>query len=263
VSRSAYGRKGLRFCVGFLGVCAVVMFIAAATAIFERPRTYHALADHGVPALATAHCGGDGCALSYTFAGRERTNDYNNDLAQFCHCSAATPVLVDPGDPATMFTVRDVQRGTNAGLGVYSLATIVIGLFLSGLAVFTFRTLRNLPSRPPAQTPPDRDAPPVARSLYATDQVQELLEQAYALPGSTWYRVDREELAAGVAEMRRSIVELPGPRAQALDAADRVARQVRAAARIPVIGGARVRAYALSEQLDQVRLAIVDAMRKS
>lgn len=214
-----------------------------------------------VPALATVHCSPDSCELTYTFAGRTHTNDYSNELAQFCHCAAATPVLVDPSDPATMFTVHDVQRGTNAGLGVFSVATIVIGLFFGGLAVFSFLTLRKLPSRPPPPAPPEPDASPMARALYATDHVQELLDRAYQLPGYTWYRVDQGKLAAGVEEMRRSIAEIPGPRARALDAADLVAREVRAAPRIPVIGGARVRAFDLSDQLDQVRFGIVDPMR--
>jgi hypothetical protein len=260
--RSPYGRNGLRFCVGLLGVVALGMFIAAATAIVERPRTYRALADHGVPTLATAFCGGDGCELTYSFAGRRYSNDYSRDLTQFCRCPAATPVLVDPSHPATMFTVRDVQRGTNAGLGVYSIATMLIGLALGGFAVFCFITLRKLPRHPPPPpSPPGWDASAIARALYAIEQVQELLDAARPLPGVTWYRVDPAELAARVAEMRRTITQLPGPRAQALDTADRVARVVDAAPRIPVIGGARVRAFDLSAQLDEVQLAVIEAMR--
>ena len=96
--------------------------------------------------------------------------------------------------------------------------------------------------------------------MFATEQVQELLERAYPLPGDQWFRVDRGELAAGVAEMRRSIAAIPGQRDEALDAADRIAREVRTAPRIPVIGGVRVRAFALSDQLVEVRMGIARAM---
>jgi hypothetical protein len=265
VNRNPYGRWGLRFCVGLFAVVAAGMFIAAATAIFEQPRIYRSLADHGVPTLASAHCGGDGCELTYTFAGRRHTNDYGHDLSQFCRCPAATPVLVDPDDPATMFTVHDVEHGTNAGIGVYSVAVIGIGLFLAGLAALFFLTLRRLPSAPPPLEPLAPDASPLARSLDAIDDVQALLDQAYPLLGPAWnpawYRVDRNRLTAGVEELRRRIAELPGPRAQALHVADRLAGEVRAAPGIPLIGGARVRAFDLSEQLDEVRLAIVTAAR--
>jgi hypothetical protein len=261
VLRFTYGRKGLRFCVALFVVGAIGMFIAAATAIFQRPQTYRALADHGVLTLATFHCDRDDCDLTYTYAGREHTNRYGNDLDQFSHWPPRTLVLVDPNHPATMFTVHDVQHGTNAGLGVFSVFTILIGLFFGGMAVMYFFSLRNLPDPPPPLMPPQWDASPMARSLYAIDQVQELLDRAYPLPGYQWFRVDRGELVAGVEEMRRSVTAISGPRAQALDAADRVAQEVRAAPRIPIIGGARIRAFDLSEQLDQIQLAIIAAMR--
>ena len=241
-------------------VGAVGMFIAAATAIFERPQTYRALAEHGVVTLATFHCDRGDCDLTYTYAGHEYTNRYGNDLDQFSQWPPRTLVLVDPGHPATMFTVHDVQHGTNAGLGVFSVLTILIGLFFVGMAVMHFVALRNVPDRPPPLVPPRWDASPKERSLYATDQVQDLLDRAYPLPGVQWYRVDRGDLAAGVEELRRNVAAIPGQRAEALDAADRVAQEVRAAPRIPIIGGARVRAFDLSEQLDQIRLAIVATM---
>ena len=105
------------------------------------------------------------------------------------------------------------------------------------------------------------DASPLARSLDAIDEVQALLDQAYPLLGPAWYRVDRDRLTAGVEELRRRIAEIPGPRAQALHVAERLASEVRAAPGIPLIGGARVRAFDLSEQLDEIRLAIVTAAR--
>jgi hypothetical protein len=259
VRRGEYGPKALRFCVALFGVVAAGMLVVAALAIFQRPQTYRSLADHGVRTLAAAHCGRD-CELTYTFAGRTHTNRYSNDTDQFQR-GAATPVLVDPRNPGTMFTVRDVDRGTNAGVGVFSLLILVMGLFLGGLSIYCFTWLRKLPAPEPPPEPPRWDASPLARSLYATDEVQELLDRAYPLPGSTWFRVDRGELAAGVEEMRSRVAAVPGPRAPAVAAADRVAQAVRAAPRIPLIGGARVRAYDLSEQLDEVRLGVLRAMR--
>ncbi|MDP9258904.1 MAG: hypothetical protein M3Q31_20485, partial [Actinomycetota bacterium] len=224
--------------MGLFVVGAIGMFIAAAAAIFQRPQTYRSLADHGVLTLATVHCGRDDCDLTYTYAGRKHTNRYGNDLDQFSHWPPRTLVLVDPSHPATMFTVHDVHLGTNAGLGVYSVFTILAGLFFGGMALIFFVSLRNLPDPPPPPVPPRWDASPMARSLYATDQVQELLDRAYPLPGYQWYRVDPHELAASVEEMRRNVAAIPGPQAQALDAADRVAQEVRAGPRIPIIGGA-------------------------
>jgi hypothetical protein len=260
VLRFTYGRKGLRFCAALFVVGAIGMFIAAATAIFERPQTYRALSDHGVVTLATFDCDGDNCDLTYTYAGRTHTNRYGNDLDQFSHRPPRTLVLVDPNHPATMFTVHDVQHTTNAGLGVFSVFTILIGLCFGAMAAMFFVSLRNLPDPPPPLVPPRWDAPPRVRSLYATDQVQELLDRAYPLPGYQWYRVDPHELAASVEEIRRNVAAIPGPRTPALDAADQLAREVRAAPRIPVIGGARVRAFDLSEQLDQIRFAIIAAV---
>ena len=95
---------------------------------------------------------------------------------------------------------------------------------------------------------------------YKTPWARMLLEWARALPGSRWYRVDPGELARRVEAMRSSIVQLPGSRAQARDAADRVAEEVGAAPRIPVLGGVRVRAPALSDELDQVRLGVLAAI---
>ena len=253
MGRYRYARKSLQVSVGVCGVLAVGMFIAAAVAIFEQPRAYRALADHGVRTTATARCDRDSCELTYTFAGREHTNRYGKDLRQFCRCPDPTPVLVDPSDPATMYTVRDVRRGTNAGVGVFSLTMIAIGLFFVGMMALSLSDLRNPPTRLPQQPPPAFDRYPQARAVYATVRVRELLEVAVPLLGYTWHRVDRDELAARVEELRRSIATIWPPRPEALDAADRIAREVSAAPRIPVLGGARVRAGDLAEQLDEIR----------
>jgi hypothetical protein len=250
--------------VCLFGLVAVGMFIASATAIFELPRTYRTLADHGVRALATTtNCTRENCALTYTFAGHEHTNRYSNDLSQFC-CANATLVLVDPKNPETMYTVRDVQHETNAGVGVVSILTALLGLFMTGMAVFFVMVLRRLPRQlPPPLGPPPPDLPPVNRALYSTLLVQEVLDDAAPLPGNRWFRVDRDKLTAGVETMRRNLAEIPGPKAQTLDLADRVARDIHAAPRIPLIGGARVRATDLSEQLDQIRMTVLDTMRSA
>ena len=264
MTRFAYQRKGKWCCAVLFGLVALGMLIASATAMFELPRTYRALTERGVQTLAIVHdCGRDDCALTYTFAGRRHTSDYGHDLSQFCggRCAAPTPVLVDPDDPATMYTVHDVQRGTNAGIGVYSLATLLFGLCFAGGAIAMLIAARNTPSRPPPLPPLAADASATARSLDATDKLQDLLDQARPLPGETWYRVDEGELAAGVDNLRGSLTQLAGPKAHALELADRLGREVRDAPRIPLVGGIRVRAWELAEQLDEIRMAIVSSAR--
>jgi hypothetical protein len=81
---------------------------------------------------------GVGCRVSLRFAGRVRTWNYPEDAHQFDGLSAGAPipVLVDPSDPRTVYTARDVERRTNAGASspVLWFGVVLVGIGLAGFA---------------------------------------------------------------------------------------------------------------------------------
>jgi hypothetical protein len=95
---------------------------------------------------------GVGCRISLRFAGHVRTWDYPEDSRQFerLPAGAAIPVLVDPSETTTVYTVRDVEHGTNAGLSspVLWLGIVFAGTGFAGLAWF----LRLVGLRRPRRT---------------------------------------------------------------------------------------------------------------
>ena len=105
------------------------------------PHVYASLRARGVPATANlVRCGpgfgayrGVRCRLSLRFDGRLRTWTYPEDSAQFKRLAvgAAIPVLVDPSNSNTVYTLRDVEHRTNAGTSPvfwYGVFLIVLGL---------------------------------------------------------------------------------------------------------------------------------------
>ena len=114
------------------------------------PAAYARLRAHGVPATAhlvrcapgTGGGRGVGCRLSLG----DRTWDYPEDSAQFRGLPAGAPVavLVDPHHPTTVYTVHDVDRRTNAGIGspVLWFGVVLIAAGLGGLVWF-FRLSRR------------------------------------------------------------------------------------------------------------------------
>ena len=119
------------------------------------PATYRLLNESGVLTVATVdRCApgigggrGKGCELSLTYEGARRVWDYPEDSAQFVGlpAGAQVPVLVDPRNPQTVYTVTDVRARTNAGFGPivgFGIACIAAGAaggwFLVG-AVARFR----------------------------------------------------------------------------------------------------------------------------
>lgn len=110
------------------------------------PQRYARLRTHGVQATANlVKCApgigggrGVGCRVSLRFAGHARTWDYPEDVRQFegLRAGAPIPVLVDASDPATVYTVRDVERQTNAGASSPLLwfGVVLVGIGLAGFA---------------------------------------------------------------------------------------------------------------------------------
>jgi hypothetical protein len=110
------------------------------------PHTYARLRTGGVQATANlVKCApgigggrGVGCRVSLRFAGRVRTWNYPEDAHQFDGLSAGAPipVLVDPSDPRTVYTARDVERRTNAGASspVLWFGVVLVGIGLAGFA---------------------------------------------------------------------------------------------------------------------------------
>jgi hypothetical protein len=81
---------------------------------------------------------GVGCRISLSYAGRQRTWNYSENSSQFerLPTGAAIPVLVDPKHTAIVFTVRDVERETNAGISSPLLwfGVVLVAIGLAGLA---------------------------------------------------------------------------------------------------------------------------------
>ena len=125
------------------------------------PRVYAALRARGVPATANlVRCApgigvyhGVRCRLSLRFNGRLRTWDYSEDSAQFkgLAVGAAIPVLVDPDNADTVYTRRDVEHTTNAGISpVFWYGVVLVVL---GLAGFAFLLRLRRPTMPKPRWP--------------------------------------------------------------------------------------------------------------
>jgi hypothetical protein len=92
-----------------------------------------------------------GCRISLDYQGQARTWNYPEDSHQFDGLQPGAPiaVLVDPHDPATVYTARDVEHRTNAGArspvlwyGVVLIALAPAG-FLGFLRIVRPRRLRR------------------------------------------------------------------------------------------------------------------------
>jgi hypothetical protein len=133
-------------CLFFLGYGASLVWKSERSV----PAAYRALRSRGIPATAQlVACGpghghhGTDCRLSLDYRGQTRSWIYPEDSPQFEHLQpgASVSVLVDPGHPATVYTVHDVDRGTNTGITSpvlwYGVVLICIGLAgLAGLLWF-------------------------------------------------------------------------------------------------------------------------------
>jgi hypothetical protein len=122
------------------------------------PHVYAALRARGVPATANlVRCApgigiyrGVHCRLSLRFDGRLRTWNYPEDSAQFKGLAGgeAIPVLVDPNNSSIVYTLRDVEHGTNAGTSpVFWYGVVLVVLGLAGFA-FLLRLRRPTMPRP-------------------------------------------------------------------------------------------------------------------
>jgi len=120
------------------------------------PHVYAALRARGVPATANlVRCApgigiyhGVRCRVSLRFDGRLRTWNYPEDSAQFkgLAVGAAIPVLVDPNNADTVYTRRDVEHTTNAGISpVFWYGVVLVVL---GLAGFAFLLRLRRPTMP-------------------------------------------------------------------------------------------------------------------
>ena len=154
-SHSQYqARKRLRrYAIGWLAVCLFFVVYGAYTiwdSTSRLPHQYARLRDHGVRADATFRgCaippfGRDQrCRLSLRLDGRVRTWVYLENYAQFraLRVGAAVPVLVDPKNRSTVYTVTDVERRTNAGgadSGLFWLGVVFVGIGLAGVGGFVW-----------------------------------------------------------------------------------------------------------------------------
>jgi hypothetical protein len=114
------------------------------------PQQYARLRDHGIRADATFRgCaippfGRDRrCRLSLRLGGRVRTWTYSENYPQFRNLlvGAPVPVLFDPRDSTTVYTVTDVERRTNAGGAdspLFWFGVVLVGIGLAGVGGFVW-----------------------------------------------------------------------------------------------------------------------------
>ena len=154
-------RRLLYLTVGASSVCLFFVAYGAFLAwdsYHRLPHVYAVLRARGVPATANfVRCApgigiyrGVRCRLSLRFDGRLRTWDYPEDSAQFkgLAVGAAIPVLVDPSNSSIVYTLRDVEHGTNAGTSpVFWYGVVLVVLGLAGFA-FLLRLRRPTMPRP-------------------------------------------------------------------------------------------------------------------
>jgi hypothetical protein len=133
------GAVWVLLCVFFIGFGAYTAW----DSYYRLPHRYAALRHTGVRATANLiRCAprlgggnGVGCRISLSYAGHRRTWNYAENSSQFERLppGAAIPVLVDPKDTSTVFTVRDVAQETDAGIGS-PLLWFGVGLVAIGMA---------------------------------------------------------------------------------------------------------------------------------
>jgi Bacterial PH domain/Protein of unknown function (DUF3592) len=159
-SREPRRRRGLRvyYAVTWLVLCVFLVtfgsYVAWNSAV-KLPHTYAALRTNGIHATADfAGCSvidirTTECRLSLRYQGRTRTWDYQNDYAQFNHLAVGAPVdvLIDPNNPTTVYTVRDVVTHDNAGFGVLSAFGVVMALLGMTGAAWYFWSQRRLDAK--------------------------------------------------------------------------------------------------------------------
>jgi Protein of unknown function (DUF3592) len=138
----------LAFCLFFVVYGAYTIWESSS----RLPHQYARLRDHGARADATFRgCaippfGRDRrCRLSLRLDGRVRTWDYPENYAQFrtLRVGAPVPVLVDPSDRTTVYTVTDVERRTNAGSAdspLFWFGVVLVGIGLAGVGGFVWLT---------------------------------------------------------------------------------------------------------------------------
>jgi hypothetical protein len=131
-------------CVFFVGFGAYTAW----DSYYRLPHRYAALRYAGVRATANlVRCAhglgggnGVGCRIRLSYAGHSRTWNYSEDSSQFerLPTGSAIPVLVDPKHTATVFTVRDVEQETNAGVSSPLLwfGVVFVGIGVVGLVWF-------------------------------------------------------------------------------------------------------------------------------
>jgi hypothetical protein len=106
--------------------------------LYALPRTYDRLERSGVRVSATLGYvnppgidrfkDNDYYTLTYAFGGRERTKNVFEHWDQFdgVPLGQTVPMLVDPKDPDTAFSVADVRARTNAGFGLLSGVSLLL-----------------------------------------------------------------------------------------------------------------------------------------
>jgi hypothetical protein len=120
------------------------------------PNKYAQLRANGVHATAhvvkcAAGIGGGrgvGCRLSLRYGGATRTWDYPLNAPQFKPLArgAPVPVLVDPRDPTTVYTVHDVTGNIESGTGYSLIWLIFIVPGIAGLLGFTWFAFKIAPN---------------------------------------------------------------------------------------------------------------------
>jgi hypothetical protein len=147
-------RKRLRrYVILWLSVCLFFVVYGAYTiwdSSYRLPHQYARLRAHGVRANATfrgcmlpALSRVRRCRLSLRFEGRVRSWVYPENYPQFngLRAGAAVPVFVDPSNPSTVYTVTDVEQGTNTGgahSGLFWLGVAFVAIGLAGVGGFTW-----------------------------------------------------------------------------------------------------------------------------
>jgi hypothetical protein len=244
-----------------MAVMTLAMLGLAYHTFVALPATYRTLRERGVLANArVVKCGRDDCTLSYVHAGRTHRNRYSHDGSQFDGRRLAL-VLVDPRHPSTMYTVRDVQRETNAGwsgLGVFCLLAVAFfgGLtFVFARALYRFVPVSELRPEVPTRIPESRRL-----ALEAIDATQDLLyDGTFPSRYEQSFRFDPEELAASVAYLRERLAALPAREELARGLGDEIARLVGEARPMRVIGGVRLDPGSLHLRLEQLRVRVAAA----
>ena len=158
MGEQAGARRRLRFYVIVLVLVCLFFVVYGAFLAWDSyhrlPHRYSLLRAHGVRTTAKlVECApgvgggrGVGCRLSIRLGGLARTWNYPEDSSQFrgLPVGSAIPVLVDPGNSKTIYTVHDVERRTNAGA---SSPVFWYGIILAavGLAGFIWLVRLGLP----------------------------------------------------------------------------------------------------------------------